>query len=150
MIACFKCIFFMIGILSVMFSLFISLIILNVFLFFLYIISLFLFLGNSMASQKHHGLLGCHTYASVDIGHFFIWALMIIMMVAMLEDHLILKFMCVAIAKYTKTLQYLLVDALGRGRSKERKIVPLVIGNNHLIFFITLSHLCYTYFLIPT
>ena len=60
---------------------------------------------------------------------------MIITMVAMLEDHLILKFMCVAIAKYTKTLQYLLLDALGRGRAKERKTVSLVIGNSHLFFF---------------
>ena len=66
--------FFMIGILSVMFSLFISLMILNVFLFFLYIIPLFLLLGNSMVSQQYCDkvcFLGCHTYAGVvDIGHF--------------------------------------------------------------------------------
>lgn len=43
-----------------------------------------------MVSQKHSDkvcFIGCHTYASVvDIAHFFIWALVIIMMVAMLED----------------------------------------------------------------
>lgn len=66
-------------------------------------------------------------------------------MVAMLEGHQILKFMCIATAKYTKTLQCLQVDALDREKGNKNSWIGHK-QHSYRFFFITLSHLkCYLF-----